>query len=384
MSELDDLLKGLNPEALAAGPSEDPLVTHIVKQQEAAKQRTEASHARWAQCTDHKSWLAEKTWRKQVRKKKEEEIQRKAKEAAIAEEQRKQEEERQRRAQMPQLTPAEEAAAQAKAAHDAAQREAKGRWLENVWQPMFQQRQVQVRASRLEAEERLRQEKEAVLQRQRYEQDGMAWEDAYEQHRLSFLRSECQRLKERQETPRVQNATERKIEIVMEMRGLEIRWKQNLEKRRREEEEERLALLEERKERDYREWRAMVQDERLRRQRLIDREDQRDKEVLEWKSLELLGRDVLREEELKKKAVVEAAFEKSSWQRKHLEEQGIAPQRVLEEARSLAEKQRKVKEEVGPKQAEQELWDALMAKNRLARRSGASTTSTPRWGVFDS
>ena len=31
---------------------------------------------------------------------------------------------------------------------DAAQREAKGRWLENVWQPMLQQRQVEVRASR--------------------------------------------------------------------------------------------------------------------------------------------------------------------------------------------------------------------------------------------
>ena len=34
---------------------------------------------------------------------------------------------------------------------------------------------------------------------------------------------------------------------------------------------------------------------------------------------------------------------RSSWQRKHLEEQGIAPQRVLEEAQNLAEKQRKVK-----------------------------------------
>lgn len=39
-----------------------------------------------------------------------------------------------------------------------------------------------------------------------------------------------------------------------------------------------------------------------------------------------------------------AIVPRSSWQRKHLEEQGIAPQRVLEEARHLAEKQRKVKE----------------------------------------
>ena len=34
-------------------------------------------------------------------------------------------------------------------------------------------------------------------------------------------------------------------------------------------------------ERDYREWRAMVQEERLRRQRLIHREDEREKEIVE-------------------------------------------------------------------------------------------------------
>eukprot|EP00434_Breviolum_minutum_P001829 symbB.v1.2.001620.t1/scaffold80.1/size342472/7 len=124
----------------------------------------------------------------------------------------------------------------------------------------------------------------------------------------------------------------------------------------------------------------MVQEERLRRQRLIHREDEREKEIVEWKTLELLGRDVLREEELKKKAVVEAALDKSSSQRKNLEDRGIEPQRVLEEAKVLAEKQRKVKEEVGPKQAEQELWEALMAKNRLAR---SQRTGMPRWGVFD-
>ena len=40
--------------------------------------------------------------------------------------------------------------------------------------------------------------------------------------------------------------------------------------------------------------------------------------------------------------------------KKRLEQQGVSPQRVLEEAKALAEKQRKVLEEVGPKQAEQE------------------------------
>ncbi|CAK8992532.1 unnamed protein product [Durusdinium trenchii] len=171
------------------------------------------------------------------------------------------------------------------------------------------------------------------------------------------------------------------------MRGLEIRWKQNLEKRRLEEQQALLALQEERKERDYREWRSEVQEERLRRRRLIAREEAQEKELLEWKTLELLGRDVLREEELKKKAAVEAAFQKSSVQRRQLEEQGILPSRVLQEAKVLAEEQRKTMEQVGPKQAEQELWDALMAKNRWARTQQMGSThptsrEVSRWGFF--
>eukprot|EP00913_Durusdinium_trenchii_P009815 g9216.t1 len=144
-------------------------------------------------------------------------------------------------------------------------------------------------------------------------------------------------------------------------RWLSEEWQPMFQQRKQEVQAQRLDAEERR---DYREWRSEVQEERLRRRRLIAREEAQEKELLEWKTLELLGRDVLREEELKKKAAVEAAFQKSSVQRRQLEEQGILPSRVLQEA----------KEQVGPKQAEQELWDALMAKNRWARTQQMGST----------
>ena len=66
-----------------------------------------------------------------------------------------------------------------------------------------------------------------------------------------------------------------------------------------------------------------------------------------------MGRDVLREEELRKKELLEEAFRTSSAQRRRLEAQGVEPQRVLLEAKALAERQRKAMEATGPKQAEQ-------------------------------
>lgn len=381
---LQDLLAGL-PEV--GGHEEDPLVTGLAKQAELQRMRSEASQARWAECQDHKLWLAEKNWRKQVRKTKEDERRRKAEEAARAEAERRAEEERKRRAKIPELSPAEKAEAEAKAARAKLLMEAKIRWLSEEWQPMFQQRKQEVQAQRLDAEERVRREKAAEEDRKNYECGGMEAEDVRVRQREAFLSAECERLAKRAQTPRVQEAIEKKIELVLEMRGLEIRWKQNLEKRRLEEQQALLALQEERKERDYREWRSEVQEERLRRRRLIAREEAQEKELLEWKTLELLGRDVLREEELKKKAAVEAAFQKSSVQRRQLEEQGILPSRVLQEAKVLAEEQRKTMEQVGPKQAEQELWDALMAKNRWARTQQMGSThptsrEVSRWGFF--
>ena len=47
--------------------AEDPLVAGLAKSAELQKQRREASSLRWAQCQDHKTWLEEKNWRKQVR-----------------------------------------------------------------------------------------------------------------------------------------------------------------------------------------------------------------------------------------------------------------------------------------------------------------------------
>ncbi|CAJ1328928.1 unnamed protein product [Effrenium voratum] len=377
MEGLEDLLGLLPPELKE--PSEDPLITGMARAAEAAKQRREASRARWEEaCPDHQKWLTEKSWRKQVRKKKEEERRRLAKEAAA--EARRAEEARALQAKAPVLSPAEQALQEAKRAAEAAKRAAEAEWLENQWQPQLLRRQEEARAQRLEAEAWERQKKQAEEDRQQYEQNGMATEDARARQHMADLARECERLCERAKTPRVASSIARKIELVLEMRGLEIRWKQNLEKRRLEEQAALLALQNERRERDYREWRGEVQEERLRRRRLVAREEQRDKELQEWKRLELLGRDVLREEELKQQSLLEEAMEKSSRQKQQLEAQGISPQRVLEEAQKLAEKQRKIADEVGPKQAEQELWEALLAKNRMARTD--RDPKTPRWGFF--
>ena len=173
-----------------------------------------------------RKWLTEKSWRKQVRKKKEEERRRLAKEAAA--EARRAEEARALQAKAPVLSPAEQALQEAKRAAEAAKRAAEAEWLENQWQPQLLRRQEEARAQRLEAEAWERQKKRAEEDRQQYEQNGMATEDARGRQHMADLARECERLCERAKTPRVASSIARKIELVLEMRGLEIRWKQNL------------------------------------------------------------------------------------------------------------------------------------------------------------
>ncbi|CAE7242228.1 unnamed protein product [Symbiodinium pilosum] len=361
---MDDLsfLEGILSTKKTQDPGEeDPLVLAIARKTEAQKQRQEASQARWAACQDHKVWLAEKNWRKEVRRKKEEERRRLAQEAAVEEARRAA---AARPAEIPAAVRAEE---EARDKVRVALQEAQERWLETEWQPQLMKRKQEARSIRMEAEEAARRKQISEAERVRYEHGRMEAEDDAVRAFENTSERECQRLSARAQTPRVAASIARSIEMVLEMRGLEIRWKQSLEERRLAEQEALLHLMEERKERDYREWRVLVHEERLRRLRVQNREAHREASLREWKRLELLGRDALREEELKQSAALEAALVKSDWQKKRLQEQGISPHRVLEEAKLLAEKQRKTLEEVGPKQAEQELWEALLTKNRLAR-----------------
>ncbi|CAE7929266.1 unnamed protein product [Symbiodinium necroappetens] len=356
---------------------EDPLVIALARKAEAEKQRQEASQARWASCQDHKVWLAEKNWRKQVRKKKEEERQRLVRQKA-AEEARAAAAARAAQ-EIPAAVSAEQAA---KAKAEAAWKEAQAAWLESEWQPLLEKRKQEAKAQRLEAELASARKQRAELDRRSYEHRGMESEDDRQRSVLEFREKECSRLSLRAQTPRVAASIARSIEIVLEMRGLEIRWKQSLEERRLEEQRLLWLQMEERKERDYRDWRSMVHEEWLRRLRLQYREEHREASLREWKRMELQGRDALREEEERLAAQLEAALAKSQREKKRLEQQGVSPQRVLEEAKALAEKQRKVLEEVGPKQAEQELWEALLTKNRLARKKEMDKSAEPRWGFF--
>ena len=185
---------------------------------------------------------------------------------------------------------------EAKAKAEKALKEAQDLWLESEWQPLLEKRKQEARSKRIEAEEATRQRHQREVDRLRYERCGMEAEDDYAREFPEHLERECLRLSARAQTPRVAASIARSIELVLEMRGLEIRWKQSLEERRLEEQRKWLEELEERKERDYREWRQMVHEERRRRLRLQHREEHREASLREWKRLELQGRDALREE----------------------------------------------------------------------------------------
>ena len=195
--------------------------------------------------------------------------------------------------EIPAAVSAEQAA---KAKAEAAWKEAQAAWLESEWQPLLEKRKEEAKAQRLEAELALARKQRAELDRRSYEQRGMESEDDRQQSVLEFREKECSRLSLRAQTPRVAASIARSIEMVLEMRGLEIRWKQSLEERRLEEQRLLLLQMEERKERDYREWRSMVHEERLRRLRQKHREEHREASLREWKRMELLGRDALRED----------------------------------------------------------------------------------------
>ena len=174
--------------------------------------------------------------------------------------------------------------------------EAQERWLETEWQPQLMKRKQEARSIRMEAEEAARRKQISEAERVRYEHGRMEAEDDAVRAFENTSERECQRLSARAQTPRVAASIARSIEMVLEMRGLEIRWKQSLEERRLAEQEALLHLMEERKERDYREWRVLVHEERLRRLRVQNREAHREASLREWKRLELLGRDALRED----------------------------------------------------------------------------------------
>jgi len=254
-------------------------------------------------------------------------------------------------------------------------------WMENEYLPQLQRRKVETRQRRLDAERHKLEAEMAEVQRLDRENTAMAQEEENTRSYLSHLEQERQRLTERAKDPRVRSGMERKVELVLEKYGLEIRWKNQVELRRQQEEEAFQQLEEERRWRDYWDWRRHVRDERCSQKRLQDREAQQELEDAEMRRLELQGRDALREREQQLQAKLQAALSQAEIRSQQLKENGVSASEALEEAMKLAERQRVVKAEKEPVKAEQELWDALLAKNRLQKKQAAGTT--PRWGVFD-
>mmetsp|Transcript_4370 Transcript_4370/g.7738 ORF Transcript_4370/g.7738 Transcript_4370/m.7738 type:complete len:407 (+) Transcript_4370:91-1311(+) len=397
--QLDAFLQGLLSESTSKIETmgkeivmvKDPFVEGLVRQEQAARDRKAAHQARWAaldsKMRDEVTEGTEPHWRQQIQKRKEEERQKKKEAAAKAIE-----EAALAKAvkEMAILLPGDvtlELLNQDKASRQKAKEQAQAAvleqeklWMENEFLPQLERRKVENRQRRLDAERRMVETEMAEFQRLERENSAMAREEENTRSYLAHLDQESHRLSERAKTPRVRSGMERKVELVLEKRGLEIRWKNQVDLRRQREEEELERQNEERQWRAYWEWRGSVREERCSRKRLQDREAEAEQQDAEWRRLELQGRDVLRERELQMQAKLEAALLQASERSNQLQMQGVSPSGALEEAKRLAEAQRTSKEEKEPVRAEQELWDAMLAKNRLQKKQAGA--ATPRWGVF--
>merc|ERR1712039_446637 len=169
-------------------------------------------------------------------------------------------------------------------------------------------------------------------------------------------------------------------EAVLRSRAAEDRWLHEREEQRIRAEQVKARHEAEQKEKEYREWRQEVRSQRCRRQRSAERTSpERYKE--EQRKLELQGRDWFREQELHQKQILDSSLQHADDQVQRMRERGGSPRRALEEARALADQQRRVRDETEPVKAEQELWETLLAKNRISRQQERSSR-TPRWGVF--
>ncbi|CAE8596515.1 unnamed protein product, partial [Polarella glacialis] len=248
-----------------------------------------------------------------------------------------------------------------------------------------ERRRQEARAKRLEEERLQQQARDTESRRVRREADAMDREDRSSAAFVAFVARECDFRSYQATMPDVRAKTEKSLEVVLEWRSCEIQWRQGCDLRRQEELELQAKLESERKERDYLEWREQVRQERCQQQRLQARQELTlEKELqAELKRFELQGRDLLREREEHVQAQVEAAIHDAGIRGLRMKERGVSPSRALEEALALAERQRKMRDQSEPVKVEQELWEALLAKNRLAVTRKQAGTKTPRWGVFN-
>jgi len=117
-------------------------------------------------------------------------------------------------------------------------------------------------------------------------------------------------------------------------------------------------------------------------------EERREQEYRSWKRQVAVTHRSCREDtqtcntkEVRKNDSHEEWLNKAAKHVSVLRDKGLCPRSVLEDARIRAEQEKRRREEAEPAKIEQELWDALLAKNRLKQKQEREVRRTPRWGL---
>lgn len=374
-------------EVVQPGPAVlDPLVHAQLRQREEHSKRQAASQLRLAAMDDRFRKAppnSEKSWRETISERKTIERKRRALEAAQALEEAERFEQLQQLVDDSPLSAArgmwagevharEEARSSAAAAHTVAE----DHWLQSEWEPLLTKHRQQVRARRASEEEQKRHEVDRVAAALTWERQAMAREDAATMSYVQFADTESNNRASTAVTSSVIDA----MNAVLKCRASEAQWTNEHEEQRIRAEQIAAKQEAELKETDYREWRQQVRSSRCRRQRSAERNSP-ERPLAEQRQLELQGRDWFREHEFQQKHVLDSSLQQAEAQVQRMKERGGSPRRALEEARALADQQRRVRDETEPVKVEQELWETLLAKNRLSRQQERSSR-TPRWGVF--
>eukprot|EP00811_Abedinium_folium_P001641 NODE_11505_length_1282_cov_8.392208.p1 GENE.NODE_11505_length_1282_cov_8.392208~~NODE_11505_length_1282_cov_8.392208.p1 ORF type:complete len:334 (-),score=85.12 NODE_11505_length_1282_cov_8.392208:279-1154(-) len=223
------------------------------------------------------------------------------------------------------------------------QQDDKQRWLDLEWGPLFAQHRLRTRQNREEEERTARENRAALEAAELRERKAMGGEDAASSTFVAAANEECRRVMaegcaaDAADLLVAQQILEDMREALRQARHCEELLARNAEADRQQEEK--------RQAQDYAAWKASVS----------------------------AARGI-------RKSVEEAA-ERASAEALLARELGMSPRRLLEQTRARAEEQKRVREFVDPIKAEQELFDTLLAKNRVVRQQERSRTQ--RWGVFN-
>jgi len=382
-------------------PSKDPLLLARERREEEDRKRKAAAHARMGAITEQSSRerQEEEAWREQVRRKKEAERERLAQEAAEAAAA-----EADTLAGL--LNPAGDdsplaaarrmwyendmARQQAREQAIAAVQQEEEEWLGKEWQPRLNRHRDDLRAYREGVARREREALLAVAAAEAREAQAMAREEAHSRKFMAQVTAQCKRraaswfnMTDGTMHAIVQTTIYRKQQEIL------IAFQRLAAQKAAEEEEQRQEAA--RKDREYSEWKQQVRAERCRRRRLEEREIPiKEDEFFQKRELELQGRDFYREREKQQMFLLEDTLKLATENSRKLQESGLSPKDVLENARMLATKQSEehVVRKTDAVKVEGELWDTMLARNRLAKQQERfdptpRTNRTPRWGVLN-